>query len=209
MRLLRWVLLLPGAILLDMVGSFTGGIAAILFGQAAVDTGGAFVGSFAFVFAAGLIAPSHRQKVGLAAASLVTLLALGSFALSVFTTVEAFSQLSPRERILTPVAQFLGALYALFIFPPLVTPETTLERLWREIVTLGYLVATFGAALAAVGVVIGLFGRGWLGLRAGLGVMILGAITWLFPFVHVTLRVKKARAVMEEHIRELATRGKG
>src|SRR5262245_34884934 len=109
-RLLRWVLLLPVALLAGMVGSLTGGIVAIFFGQVAVETSSALVCAFAFVFAAGVVAPSQRLKVGVAATSVVTLLALGTLGLSTFTNVEEFSQLSETARILTPVAQFLGAL---------------------------------------------------------------------------------------------------
>ena len=197
MRFLRWVLLLPGAILGGMVGSLVGGIAASLFGQAASDTGSAFLGTFAFVCAAGLIAPSHRTRVTMGAASLVAVLAFLSFALSTFTAVEPFATLSAREKLLTPVGQFLGALYALFILPPLVTPGSTLERLWREIVTLGTLVAMFGAVVAAIGVAVALLGRDSIGLGVGLGVLLLGAVTWLFPFAHLRLRVNRAVALTD------------
>ena len=193
MRLVRWVLIFPVAFLANMVGSFAGALIGIMFGQAATDTTGAFVGSFAFVFAAGLIAPSYRRKVGIAATLLVTLPALGTFLLSTFTSIEEFSQLSQRERVLTPVAHFLGAFYALFIFPPVVTSGTTLEQLWLEIISLGVLVAIFGAALGVTGLVVGLIGHGWLVLGVGLGVLSLGAITWLFPYMCVTLRMKKFR----------------
>jgi uncharacterized YccA/Bax inhibitor family protein len=114
---MRWALLLPVAILAGMAGSLAGGIVAIPFSQAVVDTTGPFVATFDFVFAAGLTAPSHRRKVGVAATLLVTLLALGTFVLSTFTSIEEFAQLSQRARILTPISEFLGALYALFIFP--------------------------------------------------------------------------------------------
>ena len=191
MRLVRWILIFPGAFLANMAGNFAGALSAIAFGQAAVDTTSAFVGPFAFVFAAGLIAPSHRRKVCIAAMLLITILALGTFMLSTFTNIEEFSQLSQRERILTPVAHFLGALYALFIFPPVVTSGTTLEHLWLKIVSLGVLVAMFGAVLGVTGLVVGLMGRGWLVLGVGLGVLGLGAITWLFPYMHVTIRMKK------------------
>ena len=197
MRFVRWVLLLPGAILGGMVGSLVGGIAASLFGQAASDTGSAFFGTFAFVCAAGMIAPSQRTRVIMGAASLVAVLAFLSFALSTFTAVEEFATLSAREKILTPVGQFLGGLYALFILPPLVTPGSTLERLWREIVTLGTLVAMFGAVVAAIGVAVALLGRGSIGLGVGLGVLLLGAVTWLFPFAHLRLRVNRAVALID------------
>jgi hypothetical protein len=199
-QLLRWLLLLPGAMLSGMVGSLAGGIAATLFGQAAIDTAGAFLGTFAFVFAAGFIAPSHRGKVSLGAASLVAVLALGTFVLGVSTTIEEFAELSSRAKVLTPIAQLLGALYAVFLLPPLVTPGTTLDRLWREIVALGTIVAMFGGVVALAGAVVGLLGRGWMGLTVGLGVLLLGAVTWLAPFLHLTLRVNRAQATIERQI---------
>jgi len=200
MRLLRWVLLLPGAVICGMLGSLAGGITASVFGQSAVDTTGAFVGTFAFVFATGMIAPARGREVSVGAAALATAVAFVTFALSMFTTVEAFSQLSVRGKVLTPVAQLLGALYALFLLPPLVTARSTLERLWREIVALGTVVATFGAIVVLVGTVIGLLGRGWIGLTVGLGVVLLGSVTWLFPFLHLTLRVSKAQSTIERQI---------
>ena len=183
---------MPVALAAGVAGSLAGGVVASPFGQAAADTASAFVGPFAFVFTAGLVAPSAaRQKVGIAATALVAILALGTFVLSTFANVEEFSQLSERARILTPVAQFLGAVYALFIFPPLVTAGSTLERLWREILSLGILVAMFGAALVISGLVARLMGRGWFVLEVGLGVLVLGAVTWVFPFLQATVRVAK------------------
>lgn len=208
MRVLRWLLLAPGAILAGIVGSLAGGIAASVFGQAAADTGSAFVGTFAFVFAACLISPSRRQRIGLVSASLVALLALGTVILSTITTVEEFSRLSPRERVVTPVAQILGAIYALFIGLPVLTPGTTLEGLWREVVSLGSVVAMLGVLLAIVGAGAGVAGLGWLGLKVGLSVVLLGGITWVFPFMQMSFRARRARAVMEEHLREMAAQDK-
>jgi hypothetical protein len=182
--------------MLGMLGSLIGGIAAALFGQAASDTAVAFAGSFAFVFAASVIAPSHRQKVRLAAASVVTLLALG-IVLS-FPMVEEFSRLSSTQKVLTPVAQFLGALYALFISSPVVTPWASLDLLSSEIVKLGGVVAMFGGALTVAGVVIGLLGHGWLSVEVGVGVLFLGAITLVFPFVEVAVRAKRIGPAPED-----------
>jgi hypothetical protein len=89
MRFVRWILILPVALAASVAGSLAGGVVASPFGQAAADTASAFVGPFAFVFAAGLVAP--RQKVGMAAAALVVILALGTFVLSTFSNVEEFS----------------------------------------------------------------------------------------------------------------------
>lgn len=208
MRVLRWLLLFPGAILAGIVGSLAGGIVASAFGQGAADTSSAFVGTFVFVFAACLISPSHRQRIGTVGASLVALLAVGTVMLSTFTAIEEFARLSPRERVVTPVAQILGALYALFIGLPVLTPGTTLERLWREVVALGSLVAMLGLLLAVVGAGAGVAGLGWLGFRVGLSVVLLGGITWVFPFVQATSRARKARAVMEQQLREIAAQEK-
>lgn len=199
MSFVRWVLLLPGAVLTGVLGSLAGGVAAMVFGQSAMDTTSAFLGSFMFTFVAGLIAPSWRAKTTSVAATLVAILAIGTFLLSSFSTIQEFATLSVRERVLTPVAQILGALYALFLLPPLVTAGTTLERLWREFIPLSGIVALFGFVLAFAGVLAGLLGRGWFSLAVGIGVMVLGALTWLFPLVHMNLRVIGLQRVLANH----------
>lgn len=206
MRLVRWILILPGAVLVGMIGSLVGGIVATPFGQSAMDTSSAFFGTFAFVCASGVIAPSRRSKVTLVVASLFGLLALLRFSLSVFSTVEEYAGLPTTEKVLIPIAQVLGSLYASFILPPFVTQGSTLERLWREIIALGTVVGTFGALIALIGLILGLLGREWFGLSAGIGVLFLGVLTWLFPFVHVTLRVKRAKTMMKQHIEEIVDR---
>lgn len=155
--ILRWLLLLPGAILFGMVGSLAGGIVATFFGQTAMDTSSAFFGSFAFICGARVIAPSHKRTAMLCAAGLAVLLAISSFILAEFTTAESFAHLSTTQRVLTPLAQFLASLYAIFILPPLLT-RSTLERLWLEIVALGTIVAEVGAFLTAIGIVVELHG---------------------------------------------------
>lgn len=199
MRLLRWVVLLPAALLAGMAASLAGGFLVIPFGQAAIDTASAFAGPFAFVCAAGLIAPARRRDVGVVTASLVAVLALGTFVLSTFTSVEEFSQLSERARILTPTAQLLGALYALFVFRPFVTPEATLEDLHRELLALAGVAAILGGALSVIGLVVGFVGRGWFVLGVGIGVLALAVVTWLFPFLHISLRVWTAGPVFKKH----------
>lgn len=203
MRTLRWLLVLPGAIAALVIGSLAGGIVGSVFGQAAADTGSAFAAMFAFVFAACMISPAHRRRVGPVSAAVVVLLALGTVILSNFTTLEEFSSLSTRERFVTPVAQILGALYALFISLPVLTPGTTLERLWREIVALGSVVGTLGVLIALFGAGAGLAGLGWLGFKVGLSVMVLGAATWLLPFVLATARARKARTLLQERFGEI------
>lgn len=190
MRALRWLLLLPGAILALMIGSLTGGIIAGTFGQAAADTGSAFAGPFAFVFAACWIAPAYRRTVGLAAASVMATLAVGTVILSSFTTIPEFATLSARDKLVTPVAQILGALYALFICLPALTAGTTQESILREIIALAVVVIMLGALIAIIGLAAGLVGFGWLGLKVGMGVLLLGLATWMFPFGYIAARFK-------------------
>lgn len=187
----RWLLFLPAAVIAGVVGSVAGGVVASPLGQTAADTGSAFVGPFAFIFTAGFVAPAARQKIGLGAAVLVGLLAIGTFVLSTFTSIEEFAALPQHAKILTPVAQVLAALFSVFVLPPFVVAGSTLEHLWRELLGLGVAVALFGAALVTVGVITGLTDHGWFVLKIGGGVLLLGALTWKFPFAHATLRVSK------------------
>jgi hypothetical protein len=191
-----------------MIGSLVGGIAATFFGQAAIDTAGAFFGCFAFVCGAGVIAPSYRGKVIRGATSLIALLALFGFVVSVFMPGESLPLLSARAKILTPVAQLLGALYALFILPLLVTANVTLDRVWREILALGVIVVWYGALVGIVGFVAGLFGYAWNGLWVGLSVLLVGVLTWLFPWIHRGTRMNKIQAQMVRHLEELSAREK-
>lgn len=108
---------------------------------------------------------------------------------------------------MSPVAQFLGALYALFISLPTLA-GASLDALWRELVALGTLVAMLGVALIVVGTGVALVGRGWLGFEVGLAVLLFGAITWFWPFVQVTIRTNRARLEMQKQLREIADRGK-
>lgn len=206
MLIVRWLLVFPGAIAALVIGSLAGGMVASLFGQAAADTGSAFAGPFAFVFAACTFSPTHRRRVGLVSAAFVGLLAFGTVILSSFTTLETFSSLSTRERVVTPVAQILGALYASFISLPVLTPRTTIERLWREIVALGIVVGMLGVLIALTGAGAGLAGLGWLGFKVGLNVVLLGAVTWALPFALAIARARKARAVMLERLSERVSR---
>ena len=168
-----------------VIGSLAGRMIAGVFGQSAADTGSAFAGCFAFVFAACAIAPAHRTRVGLVSVALIALLALGTFVLSNFTTLEAFSSLSRSARVITPVAQILGALYASFICLPLLSPTATTDTFWREIVGLGSVVVMLGLLVGLIGAGAGFAGFGWLGFRVGVSVLVLGVTTWLLPFILV------------------------
>ncbi len=117
---------------------------------------------------------------------------------------ESLPLLSARAKILTPVAQLLGALYALFILPLLVAANVTLDRVWREILALGVIVVWYGALVGIVGFVAGLFGSAWNGFWVGLSVLLVGVLTWLFPWIHRAIRMNKIQAQMMRHVEELS-----
>ena len=202
MKVFRWLMVLPGSLLAAMLGSLAGGIVLRIFGsQSLMDAGSAFLGSFSFAFAAGLIAPRKRSKTTLAFAVVIAFLALLAFVLSICTNIEGFADRRTLDKILIPVAQILGALYALVLLPPVVIPGTTLEQLWREINVLGATVVLLGILISLVGLLVGLLARTWVGLTTGLGVLAIGSATWLFPWIHLLLRFRRFEANMGELLR--------
>lgn len=203
MTVLRWVLIVPVAIISLMIGSLAGGTIFSLWGllgQGVADTGSAFAGSFAFVFACGLIAPSHKRTIGLVAASFICILAFGTVILSNFTNIEEFVRLSARERVVSPVAQVLGTLYAIFIGLPFLSAETVLDDLWRETRALGLLVFSFGVLLTIVGFGFALTRYGWLGVETGIGVVLVSVVTWISPFIHLSIRMNYMRRNIRDTI---------
>ena len=203
MKVLRWLMVVPGAILAGMIGSISGGIALSVFrNQALADAGSAFLGCFSLAFVAGLIAPSKRVKTTIVFACIIACTAALSFVISVAFDFKAFSSYTTLAKVLVPVAQILGALYALFLLPPVVIPNAKLEDLWREIRILGNFVFFFGILVSLVGLVVGLLGYSWVGLITGLGVITLGISTFIFPFIHLYFRVTKFEDKFERSFSE-------
>ena len=197
MKILRWLILVPLAIIALMLGSLFGGIVLSVFGnQTAMDSSSAFFGCFALVFIAGFIAPAKRSNTALIFAGVVILLSLISLVVSFATSIEGFADRPTLQKILIPVSQILGALYAAFLLPPLVTPGTLLEQIWKEINALGIVVILFGILISLGGLVARIFVSTWAGATTGLGVIVFGIATWLFSFVHVFLRTRKFTANM-------------
>jgi len=192
-------MVIPGAVIAGMVASLAGGIALSIFGnQSLTDAGSAFFGPFAGAFAGGLIAPTKRTKTTVVLASVIVFLALLSFVLSVATNLEGFADRRTLDKVLVPVSQILGALYAVFLLPPAVTRGATLEQLWKEVIALGTVVIFIGILISAVGVLVGFLGQTWVGLATGLGVFVLGAVTWLFPYCHLFFRARRTRRAIDE-----------
>jgi hypothetical protein len=206
MRVIRWLLLLPFVVLMTMLGSLVGGLIATPFEQNAVDGSRAFFGTFAFIWAAALKAPTSRRKVTTVAASFVFFLALIGAVLSFFNVTEEYAARPGAQKIIIPIAQFLGSLYGWTIVGAIVTENATLEFLWREINGLGTTTCLIGLLILIVGVVLGSLGVGWITVGAGASVLSLGALTIAFPFFHLRLRMKKAEALMDQYIRDLADR---
>lgn len=199
MRVFRWLMVIPGAVIALMVASLAGGIVLSIFGnQSFTDAGSAFFGPFAGAFAGGLIAPTKRTKTTVVLASVIVFLALLSFVLALATNLEGFADRSTLDKVLVPVSQILGALYAVFLLPPTVTRGTTLEQLWKEVITLGVTVVLIGVVISAAGVLVGFFGQTWVGVTTGLGVFVVGAVTWLFPYCHLFFRARRMRRAMDE-----------
>jgi len=131
MRVLRWLMVVPVAVLASMLGSLVGGIAFTIFGsQSLMDAGSAFVGSLVLVFVAGLIAPSRRTKTALVFLCIIVVLALLSFVLSVATNIEEFADRPALDKLLIPLAQILGGFCAIFLFLFTIMPGAALKESW-------------------------------------------------------------------------------
>jgi len=195
--------MIPLALVAMMLGSFLGGFAFAVWGnQTAMDSASAFFGCFALVFTAGFIAPSKRAKTTLVFVGLITLLALLSLIVSLTTNFEGLGDQPPLRKIIIPVSQILGGLYAAFILPPLITPGTLLEQLWKEISALGAVVVFFGIIICLGGFMARFFAGTWAGVVTGTGVIALGIATWFFPMVHLLFRMRKLPVAMGQIINQ-------
>lgn len=117
MTIIRWILMIPVATLSMMVGSLIGGIVLGIFGnQLAMDTASAFLGIFAFLFTAGLIAPTKRRGTTLIFLIIISVLGLIQITVSLVTGFELMNDITPLRQILIPLAQLLGALISKSIF---------------------------------------------------------------------------------------------
>jgi hypothetical protein len=199
MTVFRWLLVVPGAIVAGMLGSLAGGIAFTIFGsQSLTDAGSAFFGSFALAFVAGLIAPSRRSTTTFVFSCIIVFLALLTFVILVVTNGESFADRSALGKILIPVAQILGALYAIFFLPLIIMPDATIVVLFRIGWWLGGLVIILGILISLVGLLVGLLGQTWVGFTTGLGVLAVGVATWHYPLIHLHLRSKQISRYQNE-----------
>jgi hypothetical protein len=193
MSIFRWLLFLPLALLIAIVGNLLFGLVLIRVGfqnQTLLNGVSAFLFSFLLVFFAGVFAPSKRAMVAMTLCGIFALLAILSFILAILG-VGVFTERVMPDRISIPVLQILGALYAAFLVPALTIRGTTLERLWREIIALGTVVTIFGGVLSIAGLIMGIITRTWTTLAVGTVVLGIGIVTWLFPYIHLFLRVRR------------------
>lgn len=192
---LRWLLFFPLALLIATLGNLVVGLAFMGVGlrnQIFLNGVSAFVFGFLLVLSCGILAPSKQARIAMVVCGVLASLAMLSFVLAILR-VEGFVERIMPDRLSIPVLQILGALYAMFLVPCFTTPGTTLERLWREIISLGVVVMYFGGILSIVGLIMGGVTQAWATLAVGAVVLGIGIATWFFPFVHVFLRVKKIK----------------
>jgi len=57
---------------------------------------------------------------------------------------------------------------------------------------------SLGIVISLGGLVVRVFSGTWVGAVTGLGVIALGAATWLFHFAHVLLRMRRLPAAMNK-----------
>lgn len=175
--IVRWIVFLPASVVASLISAFCGYYAGRSFGDTAAQTSAAFFGALASVVIAGLIAPSRRAGVTIIIASTISLFALTAFALSEFTSLDSYVQMSGSLKVLIPVAQILGGIYGIFSLQQLLASK--LDVLLRAMRQLVCSVVLMGLFLTVVGIIVGIVTRQWLGLFVGLGVLGLACVTWL------------------------------
>lgn len=210
MSIFRWLVFLPLAVLVAIIINLLLGLILIRVGfqnQTFLDGVSAFVFSFLFVFSAGFFAPSKHSRVAIILFGIIVFLAILSFILATLG-VEVFTERAMPSRLSIPILQILGALYAMFLVPPLTTRGTTLEQLWKEIIALGTTVIILGGIISIAGLIIGIITMGWVTLSVGAVVLGIGIITWFFPYIHLFLRVRRLEKIAPSLIQELKTQSK-
>ena len=82
MKVLRWVLFLPVAVVASIVSGLLAYLAGNIFGDTVMQTLATFLGTAVFVAVAGIVAPTHRSAVTITLTSIIALVALAAFVLS-------------------------------------------------------------------------------------------------------------------------------
>jgi hypothetical protein len=190
MNTLRWIFFLPGAVVASLIGALLGYYAGVSFGEIAAQTSAAFVGSLAFVLAAGIIAPVRRAGVTVVISSIVALVAGMAFVLSEFTNLEPYARMPETLKVLIPVAQLLGGIYANFWLQQLFA--TKLDSLLRKMRQLVWSLASLGLLLTTLGLAVGIVNRHWVGLSVGLGVLALAFVTWVLQKTNLLFSTRRA-----------------
>ncbi|HUD18943.1 MAG TPA: hypothetical protein VMR81_00670 [Patescibacteria group bacterium] len=199
MKIFKWILFLPAAFCIQAIVSILFGL--IFYGiglknQVLFDSINAFVGAFLFVFFAGYLAPSKKTKVAEIIFWIEISLAILNLVLG-FLGVYTFVKMETPNSII-PVLQVLGALYAVTLVPILTTQGARLDQLWIAIAGLGGLIMFIGGAISILGIIIGLFSNHWMTLSVGAIVLGMGIITWLYPDIHLFLRVRRANKIIKK-----------
>src|SRR5438552_6530208 len=113
MKILRWILFVPGATAASVLAAFLGYSAAALADNSLAQVSAAFISTLIFVAAAGLIAPAGRKIVTLTISAIITLTAIATFLTSEFSTWEPYASMSPALKVLIPTSQILACIFAI------------------------------------------------------------------------------------------------
>ena len=152
--------MIPAAIVFMMIGSLVGGIVVGIFGnQLAMDTASAFLGMFAFVFSAGLIAPIKQRGTTLVFLIIISVIALIQIGASIITNFELIDDITPARQVFIPIAQLTGALISKLIFNRIIKKDSEADNQMgsiRENVTIGFVGILF-LVMEILGVLIHLF----------------------------------------------------
>ena len=140
MRILPWLVVLPGAAVFGSLGSLLGGIVGLPIGQTGSDFGSATLGSLTFTGAAWVLVPNKRGRavvIGVAALFLILGLLLS----------DVFDQLGAAASSASIAGQILGPALALMLLVSAASSRV------REVIEMG-IFAISGLMLSVLGLVI-------------------------------------------------------
>lgn len=80
--------------------------------------------------------------------------------------------------------------------------ENNLENLWRRINTWGVLIGSLGVLVSIIGLIIGFLDLSWIAFQIGIIILIVGLITWIFPYIHATLRMRNVNQFVKKILQE-------
>lgn len=199
MTILRWVLFMPLAfavqaivvLVLGLVFSFVG-----INNQIFSDSLSAFVGSFLLVFLAGYFAPAKRIKTSEVVFLVIVSLDILNLIANLFGLYSYVGLDTPNKLI--PVLGILASLYAVTIFPSFAIQESTIDRLMGRIAGLGGITIGIGITTLVLGIIVKIITTNKETIFIASVVLVIGIITWAYPFVRLMLWKRRAQKYISE-----------